>query len=152
VYAVDVNISQLAWKLLQDKRVCPVERNARFLKPEEIGEPVDLVAIDLSFISVAKVLPALVALAKQGADFLILVKPQFELEREHVGKRGIVRDPRLHQRAIERVQRAAMESGLTLAGVRPSRFRGAEGNQEYFLHARRSPGCANSASPQPGSC
>lgn len=137
VYAVDVNVNQLAWKLQRDARVARVERNARELHAEDLGEPVELVAIDASFISVTKILPAARAVAKPGADFLILVKPQFELDRGDVGKGGIVRDPRLHERAVERVKAAAAEAGLEIAGVRPSRLPGVEGNQEFFLHARR---------------
>jgi len=137
VYAVDVTIDQLDWKLRRDARVVTIECNARYLKPEKIGEPVELVCVDVSFISVTKVLPALIPVAAPAADFLILIKPQFELERRDVGKGGIVRDPALHQRAIERVRAAAALGGLELLGVRPSRIPGAEGNQEFFLHARR---------------
>lgn len=136
VYAVDVTINQLAWKLQQDARVVCVERNARELRCADLAEPVDLVAIDVSFISVAKILPAVVALAKPAADFLILVKPQFELDRRDIGKGGIVRHPHLHARAIERVTAAAMQAGLHVEGVHPSRLTGAEGNLEFFLHAR----------------
>ena len=136
VYAVDVSVDQLAWKLQQDPRVVRVKRNARELRLEDLGEPVELVTIDVSFISVAKVLPRAVTVAKPAADFLILVKPQFELERGDVGKGGIVRDPQLHARAVERVKAAAVESGLRVEGVRPSRLPGAEGNLEFFLHAR----------------
>jgi 23S rRNA (cytidine1920-2'-O)/16S rRNA (cytidine1409-2'-O)-methyltransferase len=137
VFAVDVSTDQLDWKLRQDARVVLVESNARFLQPEDIGEAVDVVTVDVSFISVTKVLPALVAVARQGAEFLILVKPQFELERGEVGKGGIVRDPGLHKRAIERVRVAAGLMELTVLGEAPSRLTGAGGNQEYFLHARR---------------
>ena len=138
VYAVDVSVNQLAWKLQQDARVVPVERNARNLRPEDLSERADLVTIDVSFISVAKILPAAVTVAKPGAEFLILVKPQFELERADIGKGGIVRDPRLHTRAVERVRAAAREAGLSIEGVRPSQLPGAEGNLEFFLHARLS--------------
>jgi 23S rRNA (cytidine1920-2'-O)/16S rRNA (cytidine1409-2'-O)-methyltransferase len=137
VYAVDVTIHQLDWKLRQDTRVVPVERNARYLRAEDIGEAVALIAVDVSFISVSKILPAVTHLAGPGADFLILIKPQFELEKRDVGKGGIVREPSLHQRAIERVARSAMDAGLDIVAVRPSRITGAEGNQEFFLHARR---------------
>lgn len=140
VYAADVSTHQLDWKLRQDTRVKPVERNARYLKPEDVGESVDLVTVDVSFISVAKVLPAVTTVAKPGADFLILVKPQFELERGDVGKGGIVRAPRLHLEAIERVKAAIVAAGLTLGSqgrAFPSRVAGAEGNREFFLHARR---------------
>jgi 23S rRNA (cytidine1920-2'-O)/16S rRNA (cytidine1409-2'-O)-methyltransferase len=138
VYAVDVSPEQLAWKLRQDARVVLIERNARYLRAEDIPEPVDLVSVDVSFISVTKILSAIATVAKPGADFLILIKPQFELQRSDVGKGGIVRDPKLHERAIEYVRAAAEQTGLRAEGVRPSHLPGAEGNQEFFLHARRS--------------
>jgi 23S rRNA (cytidine1920-2'-O)/16S rRNA (cytidine1409-2'-O)-methyltransferase len=137
VWAVDVTPEQLDWKLRRDERVTPVGRNARELRPEDVSEPVDLVTVDLSFISVTKVLPALLPLARAGADFLILVKPQFELERGQVGKGGIVRDPALRQAAIDKVRAAAEAIGLEIVGVHPSRITGAGGNQEFFLHARK---------------
>jgi 23S rRNA (cytidine1920-2'-O)/16S rRNA (cytidine1409-2'-O)-methyltransferase len=137
VFAVDVSIDQLAWKLQQDPRVTRIERNARELRPNDISEPADFVVADLSFISVAKVLPAAVAAARAGAEFLILVKPQFELRREDVGPGGIVREKELHVRATESVRRAAEAFGLQILGLQPSRLTGAEGNQEFFLHARK---------------
>jgi 23S rRNA (cytidine1920-2'-O)/16S rRNA (cytidine1409-2'-O)-methyltransferase len=96
-----------------------------------------LATLDVSFISATKILPALVPLASPGAEFLILIKPQFELEKREVGKGGIVRDAALHQKAIDRAVKAATDAGLHVEGVRPSRITGAEGNQEFFLHARR---------------
>jgi 23S rRNA (cytidine1920-2'-O)/16S rRNA (cytidine1409-2'-O)-methyltransferase len=135
VYAVDVNTSQLAWKLRHDPLVVPIEKNARYLKPEDIPEPAEVVTVDVSFISVCKVLPAIAPLAAPGADLVILVKPQFELERGDVERGGIVRDPHLHARALEYVHKAATAQGLQVCGHRPSRLKGAEGNQEYFLHA-----------------
>jgi 23S rRNA (cytidine1920-2'-O)/16S rRNA (cytidine1409-2'-O)-methyltransferase len=140
VYAVDVNTDQLAWKLREDARVVRVKKNARELVAGDIAELVDLVVTDVSFISVKKVLPGAVECAKTGAVFLILIKPQFELEREDVGKGGIVRDTELHQKAIESVTQAAQAFGLTCIGVLPSRLTGAAGNQEYFLHARKAAG------------
>jgi 23S rRNA (cytidine1920-2'-O)/16S rRNA (cytidine1409-2'-O)-methyltransferase len=139
VYAVDVNIDQLAWKLRQDARVVRVERNARELRRQDIPEHVDLVVVDVSFISAAKMLHPAKAIAKPGANLLILVKPQFELPKEDVGTGGIVNNPVLHERAVEKVRAAALSNGLEIAGVRPSRLPGAEGNQEYFLHARKNP-------------
>jgi 23S rRNA (cytidine1920-2'-O)/16S rRNA (cytidine1409-2'-O)-methyltransferase len=136
-YAVDVTIAQLDWKLAQDPRVVTIEKNARYLQPKDLPELVDFVTVDVSFISVAKLLPTIVPLAKPGAEFLILIKPQFELERRDVGKGGIVREARLHERAIERVREAAERAGLRVLGVKPSRLAGAEGNQEFFLHAQR---------------
>jgi 23S rRNA (cytidine1920-2'-O)/16S rRNA (cytidine1409-2'-O)-methyltransferase len=137
VYAVDVTTSQLAWKLQRDPRVTQIEANVRYLDPETLPERPSLVTVDLSFISVAKVLARVVAAAGSGSEFLILVKPQFELERGQVGRGGIVRDEALHERAVEHVRAAAVEAGLEVLGVRPSRVPGAEGNLEFFLHARR---------------
>ena len=135
VYAVDVSPEQMAWRLQQDARVTRIGENARNLKPGQIAELADLVTIDVSFISVAKVLPAVVAAAGPSAEYLILVKPQFELDRGDIGPGGIVRDASLHQRAVERVRQAAVATGLSVDGVHPSRVTGAEGNQEFFLHA-----------------
>jgi 23S rRNA (cytidine1920-2'-O)/16S rRNA (cytidine1409-2'-O)-methyltransferase len=137
VYAVDVTPQQIAWRLQQDARVTQIKANARNLRPEQIPEPASLVTMDVSFISVAKVLPAVAAAAGPQAEFLILVKPQFELDRGDVGRGGIVREDSLHERAIDRVRQAALAAGLQVEGVRPSHLTGAEGNQEFFLHARR---------------
>jgi 23S rRNA (cytidine1920-2'-O)/16S rRNA (cytidine1409-2'-O)-methyltransferase len=136
VYAVDVSADQLDWKLRKDPRVITIECNARYLRREDIAGRAALVTMDVSFISATKVLPAVVPAAAAGADFLILIKPQFELEKREVGKGGIVRDISLHQKAIERVSAAAAECSLEILGVRPSHLTGAEGNQEFFLHAR----------------
>jgi 23S rRNA (cytidine1920-2'-O)/16S rRNA (cytidine1409-2'-O)-methyltransferase len=138
VYAVDVTTNQLDWKLQKDARVVTIERNARYLKAEDVGELVDLVTMDVSFISVTKVLPAIALLAKAGGYFLILVKPQFELERQQVGKGGIVRGAALQEKAVANVTAAAAALGLEIVGVRASHITGTEGNQEFFLHARRS--------------
>jgi 23S rRNA (cytidine1920-2'-O)/16S rRNA (cytidine1409-2'-O)-methyltransferase len=136
IYAVDVNTNQLAWKLREDPRVVRIEKNARALAGD-IAELAQIVVMDVSFISVSKVLPAAVECAAAGADLLILIKPQFELEREDVGKGGIVREMGLHEKAIAKVRTTAEELGLNCIGVAPSRLAGAEGNQEYFLHARK---------------
>jgi 23S rRNA (cytidine1920-2'-O)/16S rRNA (cytidine1409-2'-O)-methyltransferase len=137
VYAADVTPSQLAWKLQRDARVVPIEANVRYLDAAALPEPPSLVTVDLSFISVTKVLRTLGAVAAPGADFLILVKPQFELERGEVERGGVVRDPALQQRAVARARAAAEAAGLEVLGERPSRVLGAEGNQEFFLHAGR---------------
>jgi 23S rRNA (cytidine1920-2'-O)/16S rRNA (cytidine1409-2'-O)-methyltransferase len=139
VYAVDVNTDQLAWKLREDARVIKIKKNARELTSVDLPETADLIVIDVSFISVSKVLPAACSCATETADWLILVKPQFELNREDVGKGGIVRDTQLHEKAIASVNEAAKSLGLTVHGVAPSRLPGAEGNQEYFLHATKVP-------------
>ncbi|MGA7856148.1 MAG: TlyA family RNA methyltransferase [Candidatus Acidiferrales bacterium] len=136
VFAVDVSVDQLDWKLRQDPRVTAIERNARYLRAEDMPERPSVITMDVSFISVAKVLPAVVPVAAPGADFLILIKPQFELEKGEIGKGGIVRDAALHQKAIDRVQFAAAACALDLLGISPSRVPGTEGNQEFFLHAR----------------
>src|SRR6266853_4837858 len=137
VYAVDVNVEQLDWKLRQNPLVTPIARNARELRVEDLPETVDLVVIDVSFISVRKVIAPAVAVAKPGAAFIILIKPQFELRRDEIAHGGIVKDQVLHDRAIQAVRKQVESVGLECLGVRPSRLVGAEGNQEYFLHARK---------------
>lgn len=137
VYSVDVSPNELAWKLRSNSRVVQIECNARNLRGDSLPEPVALVVVDLAFISTAKVLPAIAGIAAPGADLLVLVKPQFELEREDVGRGGIVTDPALHRKAIERVEDAARACGLHVLGVVPSRITGAEGNQEFFIHTKR---------------
>ncbi len=137
VYAVDVNMEQLDWKLRQNPRVIPIARNARELRVEDLPESVDIVVIDVSFISVRKVIAPAMATAKLRADFLILIKPQFELRREEIGPGGIVRDQKLHDKAILAVRESVASVGLEYLGVRPSHLLGAEGNQEYFLYARK---------------
>jgi 23S rRNA (cytidine1920-2'-O)/16S rRNA (cytidine1409-2'-O)-methyltransferase len=140
IYAVDVNTDQLAWKLRGEPRVTRIEINARELLARDLPEAVDLVVVDVSFISVTKILAGAAACAKTSADLLILVKPQFELEREDVGRGGIVRERALHEKAVARVKNAMEAAGLKVLGVAPSHLPGAEGNQEYFLHARKAAG------------
>ena len=140
VYAMDVNVEQLDWKLRQDARVVPVKRNARELTVESIPGMVDLVTIDVSFISVLQVIEPAASLAKPGAAFVILIKPQFELPRDKVGPGGIVKNKKLHERAVLSVRKELKPLGLKFLKVRPSRLPGTEGNQEYFLHARKNPG------------
>jgi 23S rRNA (cytidine1920-2'-O)/16S rRNA (cytidine1409-2'-O)-methyltransferase len=137
VYAVDVNISQLAWKLQQDSRVVKIERNARELRAEDVAEPIDLGVVDVSFISATKILAPAVNALKAGADLLVLVKPQFELPKQDIPPGGVVTDQNLHQKAVEKVRIAATVAELEILGVTPSRLPGAEGNLEYFLHARK---------------
>jgi 23S rRNA (cytidine1920-2'-O)/16S rRNA (cytidine1409-2'-O)-methyltransferase len=137
VYAVDVNIDQMAWRLQQDPRIVRIERNARELLPKDIPEPVDVTVIDVSFISVAKVLLPASTVTKPGGSLLILVKPQFELPRADIAAGGIITDPALHEKAVDRVRHAAASAFLDVLGARPSRLPGAEGNLEFFLHARK---------------
>jgi 23S rRNA (cytidine1920-2'-O)/16S rRNA (cytidine1409-2'-O)-methyltransferase len=138
VYAVDVTTDQLDWKLRQNAKVAVVKQNARFLRREDIGELAEIIVTDVSFISATKILPVLPAIAAPGAEFLILIKPQFELPKGDVGKGGIVSDPSLHDKAIRQVVDAAIELRFDICGVKPSRLPGAEGNQEFFLRARNS--------------
>lgn len=140
VYAVDVSVEQLDWKLRRDARVVPVKRNARELSPEDVPEPVEFVTIDVSFISALQVIGPGARLAKPGATFLILIKPQFELPRDKVSPGGIVREKRLRERAVSSIRKSLNSLGLKFLKVRPSRLPGAEGNQEYFLHARKESG------------
>ncbi len=136
VYAVDVGAGQLDWKLRGDPRVTVREGiNARYLRFEDIGEAVDAAVLDVSFISVTLVLPAVVPLLKATGQMVILVKPQFEVGRGEVGKGGIVRDPELHARACERVRTVVKELGFG-TGLMESPILGAEGNREFLLHAR----------------
>jgi 23S rRNA (cytidine1920-2'-O)/16S rRNA (cytidine1409-2'-O)-methyltransferase len=137
VFAVDVNTDQLDWKLKQDPRVVRIKRNARELQRADIREPASLVVADVSFISVTKILPPAVDCSATPAEFLILIKPQFELRRQDIGAGGIVSDSALHQRAIESVQSAAESLHLQTVSIKPSRVPGAEGNLEFFLHSLR---------------
>ena len=136
VYAVDAGRGQLHEKLRGDPRVLVLEQtNARFLSTAEVPEACDLVAMDVSFISVLKILPALRTVITSTADLLVLVKPQFEVGRAQVGKGGIVRDPALHLQVLREVAGRAQESlGYVVKGVCPSPIRGTEGNREFFLH------------------
>jgi 23S rRNA (cytidine1920-2'-O)/16S rRNA (cytidine1409-2'-O)-methyltransferase len=137
VYALDVDTRQLDWKIRNDARVRPIELNARFLEYRDIGEAVDLVTIDVSFISLALVIPQIPSVMKNGADCIALVKPQFEVGRESVGKGGIVRDPALHQAAIDKVASAARSTGLECVAFQESPIAGREGNREFFVLLRK---------------
>ena len=141
VVAVDVGYGELAWSLRTDDRVQVHERtNVRTLTPEAIGGPVDLVVADLSFISLRLVLPALAAVAAEQADWLLMVKPQFEVGRERLGSGGVVRDVALHAEAVRDVAAAAARAGLGVRGVAASPLPGPAGNVEYFLWLRRGVG------------
>jgi 23S rRNA (cytidine1920-2'-O)/16S rRNA (cytidine1409-2'-O)-methyltransferase len=139
VYAVDVGHGQLAWKLRQDPRVVVHERlNARHLARAHVPQPVDIVTCDASFIGLATVLPASLALAAEAAELIALVKPQFEAGRERVGKGGVVRDPAAHTEVCERVAAwVAAQPGWTVAGIVESPILGPQGNREFLLYARR---------------
>jgi 23S rRNA (cytidine1920-2'-O)/16S rRNA (cytidine1409-2'-O)-methyltransferase len=135
VIAVDVGRGQLDWKLRTDPRVIVRDGvNARLLTPQEVPHTVSLVTIDVAFISLRHILPALPPFLDPGADIVALVKPQFEAGRGEVGKHGIVSDPAVHAAVIARVTEAAEACGLTRVAMAPSAITGATGNQEFFLH------------------
>ena len=136
VYAVDVGYGQMAWKLRQDPRVVLIERtNIREIAPSLIQEPVDLIVIDVSFISLEKVVPPVLPLLAKNGSLTALIKPQFEVGREQVGKGGIVRDEAARNAAKERVSAFIHGLGLTVKGVIPSPITGQDGNVEYLIHA-----------------
>ena len=137
VVAVDVGYGQLAWPLRTDPRVTVLDRvNVRELTPEQVAPAPELVTADLSFISLALVLPALAACAAPGADFVLLVKPQFEAGKGNVGAGGVVRDPAQRAAAVRSVAATAAGLGLGAAGVTASPLPGPAGNVEYFLWLR----------------
>jgi 23S rRNA (cytidine1920-2'-O)/16S rRNA (cytidine1409-2'-O)-methyltransferase len=134
VHAVDVGEGQIHWRLRTDRRVVLHEKsNARFLRPDSLGEKVRLAVCDVSFISVTLILPALMPLLEAPRQFIALIKPQFEAGRSQVGKGGIVRDPAVHAEIVERVQRLVESFSMT-AGVIDSPILGAEGNKEFLLY------------------
>ncbi len=138
VYAVDVGHGQLAWKLRQDARVAVLERcNARYLTASEIPVPPDIVVCDASFIGLETVLSSGLALAKPKALLVALIKPQFEVGPERVGKGGVVRDPVLHREVCDRIAEWLHAIGWSVVGVIESPLRGPEGNAEFLIHARR---------------
>ncbi|MCR4404377.1 MAG: TlyA family RNA methyltransferase [Candidatus Acetothermia bacterium] len=141
VYAVDVGRGQLAWPLRQDERVVVLERlNARYLQPEDIGEPVDLATIDASFISLKKLLPPLPPIVKEGGAIIPLVKPQFEAGKDRV-RRGVVHDPRVQLEVLEDLRQfITAELGLSVLNATFSPLKGPEGNIEFFLHLVNSRG------------
>ena len=136
VFAIDVGTGQLDWRLRNDPRVVVGEQvNARYLSRAEVPESIDLAVCDVSFISVTMILPAIVNLLARDAEMVILVKPQFELQKRQVGKGGIIRDPELHRQACERVDQAVRGFGFKTEMI-PCPILGAEGNQEFLLYAR----------------
>lgn len=138
VVAVDVGYGQLAWKIRNDPRVTVMERtNVRNLRPEDLRFAPDLVVVDLSFISIRTVVPALVAVAGSGAAFVVLVKPQFEAGPANVGSGGVVREPVVWRRVLEEASAAFREHGVGVLGVITSPLRGPAGNVEFLLHGRR---------------
>ena len=158
VFAVDVGYGQLDWSLRSDERVVCMERtNIRYVKPENIGESLDFASVDVSFISLSKVLPAAYDLLKDGAEMVCLIKPQFEAGREKVGKKGVVRDPAVHGEVIRRIISVAEEDGFDVLGLTWSPVKGPEGNIEYLIHIRKhgksaagtDPGALPASAPAP---
>jgi 23S rRNA (cytidine1920-2'-O)/16S rRNA (cytidine1409-2'-O)-methyltransferase len=138
VFAVDSGTNQLAWKLRQDPRVIVHEQtNARYLTPEIVTEPIDLIVCDASFISLPKVLETALGFARPGGRLVALVKPQFEAERHEIGKGGVVRDPEIHARVIEAAQTWVEGQGWNVVGIVESPITGPEGNKEFLLAAQR---------------
>lgn len=143
VYAVDVGYGQLAWKLRSDARVITLERtNIKNLKPEQLGKKPDFITIDVSFISLGKIMPAVAGLTEKCAAGIALIKPQFEAGRDKVGKKGVVRDPDTHREVIKNVCCMIVENGWSVLGLDFSPVKGPEGNIEYLLYFDLSgPGC-----------
>ena len=140
VYSVDVGYGQLAWSLRNDPRVINMERtNVRYLTAEQIPEPIDIAVMDLSFISIKLVLPAVCSLLKDDAELVCLIKPQFEAGREEVGKKGVVRDKAVHLSVIESILGFAPTVGMTVMGLDYSPIKGPEGNREYLCYMKK--GC-----------
>ena len=139
VYAVDVGHGQLAWKLRNDTRVVVMEKtNIRYVKPEDIGESIDFASIDVSFISLSKVLPAAYNLLSERGEIVTLIKPQFEAGREKVGKKGVVREKSTHIEVIQNCFAYAKENGFFVRELEFSPVKGPEGNIEYLYHLVKS--------------
>ena len=149
VFSVDVGRGQLAWKLRQDERVvCMEKTNIRYVTPEDIGEPVDFSSIDVSFISLTKVLLPVREILREKGQVVCLIKPQFEAGREKVGKKGVVRDAAVHLEVIKKVMEYAAELGFSLLHLDYSPIRGPEGNIEYLLHLEKNGGNHGEAAPE----
>ena len=150
VYAVDVGYGQLAWKLRSDERVINMERtNVRYVTNEQIPETLDLAVMDLAFISIQLVIPAVRELLKEDGDILCLIKPQFEAGREKVGKKGVVRDPAVHLEVLESFLDFAPREGFTVMGLSFSPIRGPEGNIEYLGWLKKGQHEAEAIDPAP---
>ena len=140
VFAVDVGYNQLDWKLRTDERVINMEKtNARYLDADSLGEMVDAVTTDVSFISLDKILPPAMTFLKEGGHVLALIKLQFEAGKEKVGKKGVVRDPAVHQEVVEKILALCKEINLTVWGLDFSPVKGPEGNIEYLLWGCKNP-------------
>ena len=148
MFAIDVGRGQLDWKLRNDERVvCMEKTNIRYVKPEDIGEPVDFSSVDVSFISLTKVLGPIRDYLRDDGEVVALIKPQFEAGREKVGKKGVVREKSTHREVIEKIMGYAMSVGYDLCELDFSPIRGPEGNIEYLIHLRK---CENIPGRDPG--
>lgn len=140
VFAIDVGHGQLDWKLRQDERVvCMEKTNIRYVQPEDLGEPIDFSSIDVSFISLTKVLLPIRNYLKENGEIVALIKPQFEAGREKVGKKGVVREKSTHIEVIEKVTDYAVSIGFEVAALEFSPIKGPEGNIEYLVHLKKRP-------------
>ena len=138
VYAVDVGYGQFAWKLRQDERVvCMEKTNIRYVEPGDIADVLDFASVDVSFISLSKVLPAARRLLGSQGEMVCLIKPQFEAGRDKVGKKGVVRDPKVHEEVIKNVAGFAAENGFCVQGLDFSPVKGPEGNIEYLIYLQK---------------
>ena len=150
VYAVDVGYGQLAWSLRTDARVVNMERtNIRYVTPEDLAEPIEFFSVDVSFISLTKVLPAVLGVLGEKGQLVCLIKPQFEAGRENVGKKGVVRDLSVHLEVVRRIMDEAVQAGFSVLGIDYSPVKGPEGNIEYLMWIRKSenPAVADSVDP-----
>lgn len=142
VFSVDVGYGQFAWKLRQDERVVCMERtNIRYVTEEDIGEKLDFASIDVSFISLTKVLPVAFSLLKDSGEVVALIKPQFEAGREQVGKKGVVRDPDVHKEVIHKVIEFSKSIGFGVKGLSFSPIKGPEGNIEFLVYLYKGNDC-----------
>lgn len=151
VYSIDVGYGQLAWKLRNDERVVNLERtNMRKVTREQVPDPIDFFSVDVSFISLRLILPVARQLMADGAQAVCLIKPQFEAGREKVGKKGVVRDPKVHEEVVESIFRFCLDNGFDVLGLDYSPIKGPEGNIEYLIFLQKSddPKAAATITPQ----
>ena len=150
VYAVDVGYGQFAWKLRQDERVvCMEKTNIRYVKPEDIADRLDFASVDVSFISLTKVLGPARELLNDNGEMVCLIKPQFEAGREKVGKKGVVRDKAVHEEVVQMICDFAVENGYSVLGLTFSPVKGPEGNIEYLVFLQKSDAPVNTAESTP---
>ncbi len=153
VYAIDVGYGQLDWKLREDPRVvCMEKTNFRYVTPGDLDPEAmpDFASVDVSFISLSKILPPAAAILPEGGEMVCLIKPQFEAGREKVGKKGVVRDPAVHEQVIESCLEIARRTGFSVEGLSWSPIRGPEGNIEYLMYLRRLAQAGEQAGEQTG--